>query len=422
MQFELPYGDSTFPMEIDDRNILDVLENAELPSIDHPEEAVLKALEQPTASMSLRDLLTVKPIQRLAIVVTDHTRGCPYPTILPPLIEYIIESGVSPQSIEFLVATGTHPAMTIDQMRRQYGTSVVESFPFHCNDCRSKDMVYMGDLIHGNPFYLNNLAVDADFLITTGVINTHYLAGFSGGRKSILPGLSSYETIRRNHSQALDRRVDLARLDDNPIHLEMSQAASMANVDFSLNFILDDHKQIVKIVSGDIHESFLAGAEFLKEHYSVPCNGLAEVIITTPGGHPKDRTLYHTQKCMNNVFPLLEKGGTAIVFSPCSDGVGSDEMVRFMTSVEKPEELLSIAPEEITVGGHRAVATAKLMEKGDIVLVSKMPGEEVESLHFKTAPDWKTAYRFIKGKHGDDVKIRVIPNGNQFYGVLREET
>ncbi len=420
MRFELPYGDRTYPIEIDEGNVLDVLQLHELPVIENPEEALLESFEHPSGCDSLRTLLKQKPIESLVIVVTDHTRGCPYPVILPPLIETIIDSGVKPEAIEFLIANGTHPTMTIEQKRKQYGSAVVESFPFTCNDCRADDLVYMGDLAGKNPFFMNKLAYDADFLITTGVINTHYMAGFSGGRKSILPGVSGYETIRTNHSMVLNRRVDLARLDDNPIHLQMSEAATLADVDFNLNVILDDHKRIVKIFSGDIHASFIDGARFMRDHYSVPCDGLADVIVITPGGQPKDRTLFHTQKCLNNAFPMLKAGGTVVVFSPCNEGVGSDEMVRFLRSVDNPLKLLEIPPQEITVGGHRAVATAKLMEKGDIILFTDMPQEEVEALHFKYADNWQTILDGLKAKYGNDVKIRVIPNGNQFYGELHE--
>ncbi len=420
MRFDLPYGDGTYPIEIDEGNILDVLQLHDVPVIEHPEKALLENLENPIGTEPLGTLLQRKSIKRLVIILTDHTRGCPYPVILPPLIDFIIETGVSPEAIEFLIANGTHSAMSVEQMRRQYGTSVVESFPFHCNDCRADDMVYMGDLNARNPFFMNPIAASADFLITTGVINTHYMAGFSGGRKSILPGVSSYETIRSNHSMVLDRRVDLARLDDNPIHLQMSEAAVLANVDFNINLILDDHKQIAKIFSGDIHDAFHAGARHMREHFSVPCRGLADAIVVTPGGQPKDRTLFHTQKCLNNVFPMLREGGTVIVFSPCNEGAGSDEMVRFLRMVDHPSKLLRIPPERITVGGHRAVATAKLMEKGEIILFSKMAREDAEAMHFTVGDNWQAVLEGLKAKHGDDVKIRIIPNGNQFYGVLSE--
>jgi len=415
---DLPYGDGIKTICLEERNIRGILELQDLPALDAIEINLLEKLERPLGTPSLQKLLKAKaPVRSLVIIVSDVTREIDYPAVLPTLLEYIHAAGVSREAVRFIIATGTHRPVTDEEIRRHYGAWAAERYPFINHDSRAADLVFKGDLAGVNPFYLNRMVDEADFIITTGMLNTHYFAGFSGGRKAILPGVSGYETVRRNHAQIQDTACRLAGLDDNPIHAQMDEAAVLAGVDFNLNFVVNQQKRFAEIFTGDIQQSFAAGTGFIRHHYSVFFDGPADVVITTPGGAPKDHTLYHTQKCMNNVQALVKPGGTVVILSKCDEGVGQQTMDDWLSGVARLEDLVNTPPEQITIGGHRAVATAKLLLHAPHVLITDLPREKAEALHFGWAADWDEALAMLRKKHGDDFRAWVAPNGTLFYGV-----
>ncbi|MCD4829382.1 MAG: nickel-dependent lactate racemase [Candidatus Cloacimonetes bacterium] len=415
--FDLPYGEDERTISLPERNVRGILELADLPPLDALEICLLERLERPTGTPSLQQMLRDHaPIGSLVILVSDITRGSEYPRALPTLLEYIRAAGVPRESVSFVIAEGTHRDMTPDEIRGHYGDFAVDNYPFENHDCRAADLVHLGDLAGVNPLLVNRRVAEADFIITTGMLNTHYFAGFSGGRKSILPGVSGYDTVRRNHAQIQHPGCQIANLEGNPIHAQMSEAATLAGVDFNLNFVNNQKKRIAEIFAGDIHDSFLAGTEYIRQRYSVKFDGPADVVITTPGGAPKDLTLYHTQKCMNNVQKLVKPGGTVVVLSQCGEGVGQQTMDEWLSGAANLQELVDTPPQRITIGGHRAVATAKLLQHSDIVLITNLSRDKTESLHFGWQPGWDETLEWLRRKHGDDFSAWVVPNGTLFYG------
>jgi lactate racemase len=416
MKLDMPYDVGTIPIELPDGNVAGVLTLSDLPALPDAEVAFREALANPLGTPPLIEKLRNRPdIRSLVVIVSDRTRQCLYPVMLPILIDTLLAGGVKPEAISFVIACGTHRAVNDMEQESVYGRGIVERFPFYNHDCRAADLVDFGTLSTGLPLRLNRRVAEADFVITTGQLNTHYFAGFSGGRKAILPGVSAYETVQRNHSQIMDPRVDLARLDGNPIHEEMQEAALLVGVDFNLNVVLNQQKKLAAVFSGELVQSFRAGTDFIRDRYSVKFDAPADVVITSPGGIPQDRSLYHTQKCLNNTAALVKQGGTMVVFAPCREGVGQADMTSFMTMVKEPGELLRLPREQITIGGHRAVATAKLLQKCEILLITEMPEPEVRAVHFGYKANWAAALERIRDKHGPDFGAWVVPDGTLFY-------
>jgi len=233
--FELAYGPEFRSIEIDEKNLIRELVMEDLPHVADLESSVREALNTPSGTPSLKEMLIERKPKSLVIIVSDHTRFCLYQEILPVMTDYILASGIPEEAITFVVASGTHPLMNTDDLLKQYGETA-RKFKFETHDCHAEDLVEMGELKSGNKLFLNKTVSEADFLLTTGIVNTHYMAGFGGGAKSILPGVSGYKTIQANHAMVLDSNVNLAQTTGNPIFSEMREAAKFAGVDFTILF------------------------------------------------------------------------------------------------------------------------------------------------------------------------------------------
>ncbi len=417
MEIKLAFGNKFKKANIDVHNVIEQLKLQNIPKISLEKES-LKSFKTPIASNSLSKLIEEKTeINSLVIIVSDNTRAFPYPKFLPILTNFLLSNGIKKNTIHFIIATGTHRPMTNEEIQIHYGKEIVKNFSFHNHNCKAKNLVYKGDFSSGTKFYINKNVAEADFVITTGILNTHYLAGFSAGRKAILPGISDYETIRRNHSLVKDENVALAKMNKNPIHLEMMEAILLQKVDFNINFVLNQNKEIAAIFAGNIENSFLEGTNFIRKFYSVSYSKIADVVITSAGGFPKDRTFYHTQKCLNNVIDLVKDGGTIIVVSSCQEGIGSSEMERYFTEKPSIDSILDIDSQKISIGGHRAIATAKLLKKVEIILISEMNKKMVELFHFSYAENLQSAISKVSKKYGKNFTSYIIPNGSFFFGV-----
>lgn len=411
---QLPYGSGSLDLSLKGLAVAPrIIRPRELTALRDPVRAVRNALDTPIGCPPLAWCLRHrKPGTPVAILLTDHTRAVPYSMILPQLIAALEEAGVQSRNIHFIVAGGTHPPMSPKQSRDFYGNL---PYPVYVHDARAEDLVTVGRLKNGNPVRINTLAAQAGFLLATGVINTHYLAGFSGGRKSILPGITDYETTRVNHTRVLDPAVGLGRLQGNPIHEEMMQAAAMARLRFILNVVLNADKKIAAVFAGEPEKAFLQGTRFVRESYGVHIEEPAHCVLVTPGGAPKDRTLYHTQKCINNVLPLVKKDGLIIVLSQCGEGPGNQEMVRFLRNASRVDELLALPPGSITIGGHRAMATARILNHAEVVLVSDLPAEDVRAMHFTPADSAEEALHIAGDRFGKYFRMHIVPDGDHVF-------
>jgi len=415
MNIKLKYGKGYKDFKISSENIIDILEMKATPACRNPYQLIKQKLKSPIGTSPFSELIKEKNSRNIVIIVSDITRPGPFEQLLKPLVDKILATGIGMNKIRFVIANGTHRKMTEDEMRFQYGDWIVDNFPIENHNCRADDLVSYGKMRSGNELRINKTVANADFLITTGVLNTHYFAGFSGGRKSILPGVCGYETTRRNHSNIIYDFARLGNLDGNFIHLEMSEAAEKVGVDFCVNMLINAKKQLVDCFAGDIDKAFLSGVDAIRKLYSVKFHQYADVLLVSASGYPRDINFYQSQKALNNTIDLVKQGGTIVLVADCGEGVGQDEMERVLTSAKNLDELFSIKQEDIQIGGHRAFATGKLLKKADILVISSMKPEKVRRIHFTPMKSFDDCMNFIIKKHGKDFKSYIVPNGSMFF-------
>ncbi|MGB2804276.1 MAG: nickel-dependent lactate racemase [Candidatus Zixiibacteriota bacterium] len=416
MEIDLKYGRSHKQLKLDDKNLIGVLKLKESSGIADVIAAEKEALANPIGSKKLSEIAKGK--KTACIVVSDYTRGCPYSrpnfNLLLPLIDELHAGGIKDENIKFLVGTGAHRAHTKQEDIDNYGQEIVDKYEVISHDC-DKNNVSLGNLSTGNELLIDKVWVDADVKVMTGLITTHYFGGFSGGRKGILPGIVARETIRKNHAMIVDPEVDIAKTKGNPISDEMDQAAHKAGVDFLLNVVINDKKEIVKIVAGDLDQAHDEGWKACRDLYLVPFKEKADAVFACAGGYPKDVSLYQSQKTINNAKLVLKNRGTIVLISQCSEGIGSDTFAKWLAEASSLDELLKADPAKIVVGGHTAVGNAKVLKKFNILVVSSIPREQLEMRFYEHAEGINQAIEWVKKEHGEDFRSYVMPQGGLIY-------
>ncbi|MBL6990197.1 MAG: nickel-dependent lactate racemase [Bacteriovoracaceae bacterium] len=424
MEINLKYAKEYLSLSLPDKNVLATLNIKSVPGIKDVEAEFKSSLNNPIGSPPLSDIIKNKNAKNAVVVVSDYTRAIPYATkdhnILINLIDLLNENGISDDQITLLVGGGTHRAHKPQENLDNFGQEIVGRVKIIDHNCDT-DVVEVGTLSTGNKLEVNHNIIESDLVILTGIITTHYFAGFSGGRKAILPAVSGRETIRKNHAMVLRDGVGIGKLEGNPISDEMSEAAAMAKPDFLINMVINDKKEIVNIASGHLHEAFKHGVEKCKEVYTVKINQLADAAFVSAGGFPKDANLLQVQKTLNNGKELIKKGGTLVLIAQCSEGTASAKFEKWLGKVQDPYDLLGTPEEELEVGGHTAVNTAKQLHDYDIVLVTQMAKDECSRLHFNWEANLESAIARIKKKHGDNFTSYIVPYGGLIFPVFEDK-
>ena len=323
---KIPYSKGFIEAQFDDARLVGVLES----KAHHykPEageqELVKKALENPIGSPRLRDL--VKGKNKIVIIASDHTRPVPSKIMAPIMLEEI-RSGNPEADITFLIATGFHRPTTKEELIGKFGEKVVaeEKIVVH-NAFEPEAMVNIGKLPSGGDIVINKLAVEADLLISEGFIEPHFFAGFSGGRKSVLPGVVSKVTVLANHNSRFiaSDKARTGNLEGNPIHIDMLHAAKTAKLQFILNVVIDADKKIIKAFAGDLEKAHAEGTKFAGELANVAAKP-ADIAITSNGGYPLDQNIYQAVKGMSAAEATCRKGGVIIICAACNDGHGGED-------------------------------------------------------------------------------------------------
>jgi nickel-dependent lactate racemase len=421
MKIELKYGNSHIDLNLPDKNLLGVLELEKVHGIADVQNACVGSLLNPIGSEKLSQIAKGK--KTAVIVVSDFTRGVPYKrenfNLLLPIIDELRKAGIKDEDIKFLVGTGAHRPHTDKENRDNFGDEIVDNYNVISHEC-DKDCVSLGKLSTGNDLMINKLVPESDVVVMTGLITTHYFGGYSGGRKGILPGVVARETIRRNHAMVLRPGVGLAKIDGSPICDEMSEAAQKAGVDFLLNVVINDKKEIVKIVAGDLEQAFLKGAEACDQLYKVIVDEPADVVFACAGGYPKDVNLYQTMKTMNNARQVTKPGGTLVLITEAREGIGSDTFDSWLLKADSLDQLLNTPEKDIVVGGHTAVINSRILKEFNVLVVSKMEKDTLEQRFFGYAESLDDAIEKIKAKHGEDFKSYVLPQAGLIYPCLRK--
>ncbi len=425
MEIELKYGESKQILKLDEKNVLQVLELSHLSEkIVNIREEIKKVLENPIGSEPLKEIVEkIKP-NNLVIIVEDITRPNPdYQEVLHSLIEELKIAGVADEKIKFVIAYGTHRVHREEENRKLYGEALLKRFQFINHNPDADDLVSLGELPTGNELWINRDIAQADLLIATGNIEPHSFAGYGGGRKAILPGVSGRGTITKNHAKVVRKGVEIGKIKGNPINEEMLESArrvARTRPFFILNVIRNDKKEVVSVIAGDFEKAFFEGIKIAECVYSVPVTQRAEVVISSCGGYPKDINLYQAQKTVTASAEVTKERGTIILLAECRDGVGQPIFEKWLRK-HHLDEILHKNEEDIEVEGHRAYLTAKILKKCEVVVISSLTKELVEEMHFIWKKDLNAALSYLKQKHGDNFKAYIIPNGAAILPVVKSD-
>jgi len=409
---KLEYGKGKIQLTLPDKNILQVLNLKEQEILKEPEDKLRNLLKDPINSPSLKELILQKRAQKILIIVNDITRSTPYKIILPPLLNELKEAGIKKKNINFVVATGIHRSNTQEELSNIFGEDLIRTYEFINHNADSPALYYLGKLKNGNELWVNPIISRSDFIITTGVIVPHYFAGFSGGRKSISPGICGRKTIEANHAQMVHLNARAGNLKGNPVHEEMQEAAEKVGVDFNINVVTNEHHEIIEVVAGEMLESWQKGVEVCKKIYLCTIRKKAEVVIASAGGYPKDINVYQAQKALNNAYQAVKPGGTIILLAECAEGYGEATFKKWIEEANTPDDIIKRSKKKFILGGHKAYGIARVVKEVEVILISSLPKKKVRKLFFIPMINLSYAIDYVKGKHGEDFLAYILPSGN----------
>jgi len=409
---KLKYGKKDIQLPIHDKNIIQILNSNKQKTLLHPENRLKELLKNPINCSSLKDLVTQKEAEKVLVIVNDITRPTPYDVILPPLLEELHYIGIKKENIIFIIATGSHRGNSKEEIIEIFGEDIAGTYKFINHDDLESQMDNFGQLKSGNRLLVNSIVSEMDFVITTGVIVPHYFAGFSGERKSILPGVCGRKTIEANHSNMVHPDARAGNLRDNPVHEEMQEAAEKVGVDFNINVVTDEDHQIIEIVAGEMYASWLKGVEVCKKTYLCPIKHRADIVIASTGGYPKDINIYQAQKALENAYQAVNPGGTIILFAECPEGYGQATFERWIEEANSIDDIINRLKKKFVLGGHKAFGIVRVAKEVEVLLISSLPQYKVRKLFFIPMENIVRALNYVKEKHGEDFKAYILPLGN----------
>jgi len=376
---------------------------------------VNQSLDHPIASAKLEELSAGK--MTATVITSDHTRPVPSHITLPLLLARL-RQGNPDIAIRILVATGCHRSTSPSELRAKFGEDVVNRETFIIHDCADTlSLRYLGLLPSGGELWLNRSALETDLLVAEGFIEPHFFAGFSGGRKSVLPGIAGRQTVLANHCSAFiaDPHARAGSLERNPIHRDMLFASEQARLAFILNVTLNPDKSIRSAFAGHPEKAHAEGCRQLAKAVTVP-KAPAEIVITSNGGYPLDQNLYQAVKGMTAAEACCREGGTIIMVSGCSDGAGGDAFYRALAEAESPRSLLEAikkVPQQETAPDQWEVQIlARILSKHRVILVTDLyDGALIRNMRMEHAATLPDAIRMALATAGKDAQFTVIPDG-----------
>jgi nickel-dependent lactate racemase len=379
---------------------------------------IISALEKPINSPRIKEI--AKSGNKVAIVVDDATRKTPSYLMVPPILNELNEAGVKDSDVTVIFGCGTHRPVSGEEAKKLLGEEVLSRVKTVSHDCNAEDLVEMGVTSFKTQVFLNKTFAEADVKILTGDINLHYYAGYGGGRKSVVPGVSGTRTIQHNHALMLDPNSKIGSLEKNPVHMDMTEVARLANVNFILNVVLNEKNEVVKAFAGDLEAAFLEGVKQIDEMYKVPVSTQADIIVVSPGGHPFDADLFHATKPLEHVIDIVRDNGVIILVAECSEGHGNIKFYEWMTKFRTLDEVKSEIKRNFVLGGHKAYYLLREMQKARIIAVSALPEYMATGVfRLKTAKNvneaLEMAFRFV----GRRAKILVVPYGTLTLPILK---
>jgi len=406
MRINIPYGTEKIELSVPERNIQDIIRSGNAVSATSEKDIIEKALLNPVQSPALKQIARGK--NTVAILVSDITRPCPSYKFLPYIINELESGGILLSNMKIIIALGTHRGLTDKERKRLVGDEAFNKVKVIDSD--SQNVVSMGTTAAGTPVELFKEAVGNDLLICTGNIEYHYFAGYSGGAKAVMPGMSTKKSIRANHRMMLDENAAAGSIEDNPVRVDIEEVGRMAGIDFIFNVVLDDRKNIIGAAAGKNNQAWLEAIKRYDDVYMVEVGSTADIVIASAGGYPRDLNLYQAHKALENVKDIARTGGTIILAASCLEGFGNDVFKEWMDDVTDYDLIDSRIRKEFILGGHKAVAIARIIKEKKVLLYSEFDRLATEKMGFEKIDDIQS-YLDRTIEEDKDIKITVVPCG-----------
>lgn len=378
-------------------------------------ELIEQAMAAPIACSPLSALAKGK--DKIVIIASDHTRPVPSKLIIPPMLQQL-RQGNPDADITILIATGCHRGTTREELVQKFGEDIVQNEKIYIHDCDERDMlVNIGPLPSGSACEINRLAYEADLLVAEGFIEPHFFAGFSGGRKSVLPGIAGRSTVLGNHCSEFIAHPSARTgiLENNPLHIDMLWAAKTAKLAYIVNVVLNAEKEVIYAVAGDAEAAHKAGTDFLSglcQARAIP----ADIVITTNGGYPLDQNVYQAVKGMTAAEATVKQGGVIIMLARCNDGIGGDHFYRQLAQepdIDKTMALfLSRGKEQTVPDQWQTQVFLRVLKKATVIFLSEMDDATIREMHMLPAKTMEEALQKAKAiLNKENPDIVAIPDG-----------
>ena len=415
MHVTLEYGKTGLEVELPNDRVVGHLAIKPAPPLENPENVLWEKLARPTGSPPLAELARGK--KSACIAICDITRPVPNSLLLPPILATLEAAGIARENILILIATGLHRPNEGQEIVELVGSEIAATCRVENHHGKVlSEHTFLGTTPRGVPAWINSRYLNADLKITVGLIEPHLMAGYSGGRKLICPGLAALETVKIWHGPDFleHPKADCGLLEGNPVHEENTRIARMAGCDFIVNVTLDAQRQITSLVAGDMEQAFLEGVRFIEKVVKATVPEACDVVVTSAAGYPLDTTFYQAVKGMTGALPIVKQGGTIILAASLSEGIGSPEFQQlFRENDSLPGFMQRILGKDYFVMDQwQLEEMAKVRRKAKVKIVSHgLSAETLNGLFVESAPSVEQAVAQSLVEYGPAARIAVIPKG-----------
>jgi nickel-dependent lactate racemase len=419
--YRIPYGKDYLDFDLPDDLAVDVVALLEAGAAPDPAAAVETALAAPVGGVNLKQF---EGVRSAAVAVSDKTRPVPHHHLLPPLLRRLEGLGLSPEAITLLIATGTHAPVSPEEYDVVLSDEVLARYPVVCHDADDEAALeHLGTTARGTPVWANRRFIQADLRIVVGNIEPHQFQGFSGGVKSAAIGLAGRDTVNRNHAMLSDPLAQLGHYDDNPMRQDVEEIGRMMGVQFALDAVLNDKKEIVSVLAGEPVGVMRAGIPLSRQVSQVTVAAPFDLVIASPGGHPKDINLYQSQKALRHVSQVAREDGVVILVAACPEGVGSEGYQAWMADVHSHDEVFArFEREGFEVGPHKALLISQDSVNRRVFLVSEMSPDLVHSMLLMPADDLATALATALAELPKGGRVGIVPRASSTIPHLARST
>jgi nickel-dependent lactate racemase len=415
MRITLEYGKTGLEVDIPDENLVGPLELQPSEPIPDPQRVLEEMLMRPIGTPSLAELARGK--KSACILICDITRPVPNQLILPPVLRTLEQAGIARESILILIATGLHRPNEGDEIVELVGAEIAAHYRIENHHGKMLDEhTYLGDSPRGVPTWIDTRYIEADLKITTGLIEPHLMAGFSGGRKVICPGIAALETVKVWHGPDFleHPKADCGILTGNPVHEENTRIAQMAGCDFIVNVTLDEQRCVTSLVAGDMEQAFLKGVAFVETVVKATVSKPCDIVVTSSAGYPLDTTYYQSIKGLIGVLPIVKAGGTIIIAASLSEGIGSPEFRQLFDENQNLDQFMQriLGKDYFVMDQWQLEELAKVRRKARVKFVSDgLPAATLNRLFVEAATSVEQAIDEALADHGPSASIAVVPKG-----------